>query len=148
MKKFFNEFKEFITKGNVIDMAVAVIVGGAFGKIVTSLVNDIVMPLISLAIGGLNVTDWKYVFKEAVLDAAGNVIEAETALCYGNFLQLVLEFLIISFCIFAVLKLVLSLKTCLIKKEEEVEEEPAPAETTEDILKDIREMLKKSENRE
>ncbi len=142
MKKFIKEFKEFITKGNVMDMAVAVIIGGAFGKIVTSLVNDIVMPLISLAIGGLNVTDWKWVISPAVVEK-GVEVQAETALRYGNFLQLVLEFLIISFCIFVALKILLALKTRLVKKEEEVVEEGPAPETTEDILKDIRELLKK-----
>lgn len=141
MKKFLAEFKEFITKGNVVDMAVAVIIGGAFGKIVTSLVNDIVMPLIAWLMGGLNVTDWKYVIKPAVMEN-GVEVEAETAILYGNFIQMILEFLIIAFCIFMMLKVILALKTKFQKKEEEIEEEAAPAETTDDILKDIRELLK------
>ena len=141
MKKFFAEFKEFITKGNVVDMAVAVIIGGAFGKIVTSLVNDIVMPFIAWIVGGLNVTDWKYVIKPAVLEN-GVEVEAETAILYGNFIQMVLEFLIIAFCIFIMLKAILAFKSKFEKKQEEVKEEAAPAETTEDILKDIRDMLK------
>ena len=142
MKKFLEEFKAFIAKGNVMDMAVAVVVGSAFSKIVTSLVNDVIMPLISLAVGGLNVSDWKWVIQPAVYDAAGEIATAETALCYGNFLQAILDFLIISFCIFLVLKAVLKLKT----KFEKTKEEPAPEEpkeTSEDILRDIRELLKK-----
>lgn len=147
MKKFIQEFKEFISKGNVVDMAVGVIIGGAFGKIVTSLVNDVIMPLVSLATGGLSVADWKYVFKPAVLDeATGAVITAESALKYGNFIQTVLDFLIIAICIFIMLKIVLAAKSAFVKKEEAAAEEAAeeaPAETTEQILSDIRELLKK-----
>ena len=143
MKKFFSEFKAFIAKGNVVDMAVAVIIGGAFGKIVTSLVNDIIMPLIGLLVGGLNVSDWKYVLKEAVVAADGTIIEAENALNYGNFIQLVIDFLIVAFCIFVALKVILAMQTKLIKKKEE---EPAPveepAETELDVLKEIRDSLK------
>jgi len=146
MKKFFAEFKEFITKGNVVDMAVAVIIGGAFGKIVTSLVNDIVMPLIAWLMGGLNVTDWKYVIKPAVIEN-GVEVEAETAILYGNFIQMILEFLIIALCIFLMLKAILAFKSKFQKKQEEIEEAAAPAETTDDILKDIRELLK-SQNTE
>lgn len=140
MKKFTEEFKKFISKGNVVDMAVAVIMGGAFGKIVTSLVNDIIMPLISVAIGGLNVNDWKWVIKPAELDAAGKVVTAETALTYGVFLQNVIDFLIISFCIFIMLKLLLSVQGKIHKPKEEPAPE-APKETELDVLKDIRTML-------
>jgi large conductance mechanosensitive channel len=151
VKKFFEEFKAFITKGNVVDMAVAVIIGGAFNKIVTSLVNDVIMPLVSLLVGGMNVTDWKWIIKEAD-EVAGT---AETALNYGNFIQMVLDFLIIAMSIFVMLKVILALQTrarALLerKKEEEAAEEEAaaqaaePAETQEDILKDIRELLRKN----
>ena len=78
MKKFFKEFRDFAIGGNLIDLAVGVIIGGAFNKIVTSLVNDIIMPLISILVGGMNVTDWKWVIKEAVYDAAGNVVKLTT----------------------------------------------------------------------
>ena len=142
MKKFINEFKEFISKGNVVDMAVAVIIGGAFGKIVTSLVNDIIMPLISVVIGGLSVADWKWVIKPAELDAAGIVITEETALTYGIFLQNVIDFLIIAFCIFVMLKVILGVQDKFRKPvEEPVVEEPAK-ETELDVLMDIRAMLK------
>ncbi len=142
MKKFINEFKEFISKGNVVDMAVAVIIGGAFGKIVTSLVNDIIMPLISVIIGGLSVKDWKWVIKAAELDASGAVITEETALTYGVFLQNVIDFLIIAFCIFVMLKVILGVQNKLRKpvEEEAVVEEPAK-ETELDVLMDIRNML-------
>jgi len=104
MKKFFSDFKKFIARGNILDMAVGVVVGGAFSKIVTSLVNDIIMPLVSLAMGGASVVDWKWVIKEATYDANGILLTAETALKYGNFIQLIIDFLIVAFCIFVVLR--------------------------------------------
>ena len=155
MKKFFNEFKAFIAKGNVIDMATAVIIGAAFNKIVTSLVNDIVMPLISLAVGGLNVVDWKWVISPEVVDDAGVVVTAENALRYGVFLQAVIDFLIVAFCIFVALKAVLSfqgtfekMKKKLEKEEEEavveeVVEEVIPEPSNEEkLLTEIRDLLK------
>ncbi len=102
MKKFWNDFKEFISRGNVVDLAVAVVVGGAFGKIVTSLVSNIIMPLISLATGGVSIEDWKWVIKPA--DAVSGT--AETALSYGIFIQSIIDFLIISFFIFLTIKLI------------------------------------------
>lgn len=102
MKKFFKEFKEFISRGNIIDLAVAVVVGGAFGKIVTSLVNYIIMPLISLLAGGVSIEDWKWVIKPAD-EVAGT---AESALQYGIFIQDILYFLIISFFIFLAIRLI------------------------------------------
>lgn len=103
-KVFMQDFKAFISKGNVIDLGVAVVIGAAFNKIVTSLVNDIIMPLISLLVGGLNVSDWKWVIQGAVYDEAGNISTAETALNYGSFLQNVLDFLVVAFSIFVVLR--------------------------------------------
>ena len=146
MKKFFNDFKEFISKGNIVDMAVGVIIGGAFGKIVTSLVNDIIMPLISLATGGISVADWKWVITPAVLNEDGTVKVAESALKYGNFIQTTIDFLIIAFCIFVMLRLIMIAKDKLSKKqEEEIKEEAAadPKPTTEELLTEIRDLLKK-----
>ena len=151
MKKFFNEFKAFIAKGNVIDMATAVIIGAAFNKIITSLVNDVIMPLISLLVGGLDVTDWKWVISPEVLDEAGVVVTAENALRYGVFIQTVIDFLIVAFCIFLALKVVLTFKGTfdkLKKKEEEaaaeVEEAPAEPEISveQQLLTEIRDLLK------
>ena len=106
MKKFWSEFKAFIAKGNVIDLAVAVIIGGAFNKIVSSLVNDIIMPLVSLAVGGADVTDWKWVIREAQVEAeTGKQLVAETALRYGVFIQYIIDFLIIAFTVFLIVKL-------------------------------------------
>ncbi len=116
MGKFSEDFKAFIAKGNVLDMAVGVVVGGAFNKIVTSLVNDIIMPLVGLLMGGLSVADWKWVIREAVLDEAGAVVTAENALKYGNFMQTVIDFLIVAFTIFVVLRVFVKLQK---KKEEE-----------------------------
>lgn len=157
MKKFFSEFKAFIAKGNVIDMATAVIIGAAFNKIVTSLVNDVVMPLISLAVGGLNVVDWKWVITPEVVDATGTVVTAENALRYGVFIQAVIDFLIVAFCIFVALKVILSfqdtfekMKKKLEKEEkeavvEEVAEEVIPEPSNEEkLLAEIRDLLKES----
>ena len=119
-----------------MDMAIGVVIGGAFGKIVTSLVSDIIMPLIGAATGGLNFTDWKWVIREAVMEGE-NAVKPELALTWGNFLQVIFDFIIIAFCIFMVVKGLNSLK----KKEE-----PAPAAPTgptqEELLTEIRDLLK------
>ncbi len=148
MKKFWEEFKTFIAKGNVVDMAVAVIIGGAFNKIVTSLVNNVIMPLISLATGGLNVTDWKWVITPA--DEVAGI--AESALEYGVFIQNIIDFLIVALSVFVMLKVILALqngtKSLIKKKEEEAVEEVVeevveePTETTDDLLREIRDLLK------
>ena len=149
MKKFFADFKAFITKGNIIDMAVGVIIGGAFGKIVTSLVNDIITPLISILTGKVSLTELKWVINEAVLDEAGAVVTPELALTYGNFLQNIIDFLIIAISIFVVLRIMVTAQKkleSLKKKEEEEKKEEAPEEPKEtelSVLCEIREMLKK-----
>ena len=147
MKKFIEDFKAFALKGNIMDMAIGVIIGGAFGKIVTSLVNDIIMPLISLITGNVNFTELKYVFKAAILDEAGAVVTPEAALYYGNFIQTVVDFLIIALSIFLVLKLLLKAKEAaetLKKKEEEAEEaeEEAKIDQNIELLTEIRDLLK------
>lgn len=111
MGTFWSDFKKFISKGNVIDLSIGVVIGGAFGKITSSLVADIIMPLVGLAVGGLDVSQWKIVLKEAVLAADGVTVEAaEVAVRYGNFLQMILDFLIIAFSIFCVLRVVMHSK--------------------------------------
>lgn len=155
MKKFFEEFKAFISKGNVVDMAVAVIIGNAFKAIITALVDNVIMPLISLAVGGLNFTEWKWVLTPAVVemvDGVETVVTPEVAVTYGVLLQAVIDFLIVAFCIFVALKILLALQTktkeLLLKKVEEeqaAEEAAAPSKTEMDVLKDIRELLKKQE---
>lgn len=138
------EFKEFALKGNVMDMAVGVIIGGAFGKIVTSLVNDIIMPPIGMVVGK-GFADMKYVLKEGVpaqLDAAGTeiapAVEAVT-LNYGNFIQITIDFLIIAFVIFMAIKMMNSLR----KAEEPAPEAPAEEPADIALLKEIRDELKK-----
>lgn len=105
MKKFFAEFKAFIKKGNVLDLAVALVIGTAFNKIVSSLVNDIIMPLVSLMVGGKDVTDWKWVIQKAVYDSEGKLLTAETALKYGVFIQAIIDFLIIALTVFIIVKI-------------------------------------------
>lgn len=137
MKKFFHEFKEFAMRGNVVDMAVGVIVGGAFGKIVTSLVNDIIMPPIGFLLGGVNFKDLSIKLGEK-LSEDGKTMEAVT-LNYGNFIQQTVDFLIIAFCVFLLVKAVMKIT----KKNEE---EPAPAKpeptAEEKLLTEIRDLLK------
>ena len=143
MKKFFEEFKTFAMRGNVIDMAVGVVIGGAFGKITTSIVNDIIMPLISMITGGIDFTAWKWVLKEAVkeLDPATNeMVEVlpEVAVHFGNTIAIILDFLIIAFAIFCVIKLLNKLQK---KKEEAPAAPPAPSKE-EVLLTEIRDLLK------
>ena len=98
------EFKEFVARGSVVDLAVGVVIGAAFGKIVTALVDGIVMPSISMATGGVSVSDWKHVITPVQLDATGKQVAAEVAIKYGLFFQTIIDFLIIAFVIFLVIK--------------------------------------------
>ncbi len=125
------DFKEFAFKGNVLDMAIGVIIGAAFGKIVTSLVNDLIMPIISILTGGINFTDLKLV----ITPAHGDV--AENAVAYGSFIQNVVDFLIIAFCIFIFVRLIEKFK----KKEEVKVEAPKKADDVV-LLEEIRDLLK------
>ena len=141
-----SDFKKFILKGNIIDMAVGVIIGGAFSKIVTSLVNDILMPLLGAAMGGASFSSLKIVLNPAVLDEAGEVVTPEAAVLYGSFIQNIVDFLIIGVCMYAMIKTVAAI-TEKLKKEEEA---PAPEEpkgpTTEELLAEIRDLLKEQKN--
>lgn len=131
------EFKKFAIKGNVVDLAVAVIIGGAFGKIVTSFVNDVVMPPIGLLLGGVDFTDLKWVLRDAYLDPEGIELSAVTV-DYGTFIQNVVNFLIIAFTIFMAIQAINSLK----RKEEAAHSAP-PAPTKEEVLlAEIRDILK------
>ena len=103
MKKFFEEFKAFAMRGNVLDMAVGVVIGGAFGKITTSLVGDIIMPLISMLTGGVDFSAWKWVLKEAVMEGA-KVVTPEVAVNYGSLIAVILDFIIIAFVVFCMVK--------------------------------------------
>ena len=141
MKKFFAEFKEFAMKGNVVDMAIGVVIGGAFGKITTSLVNDVIMPLISRVTGGVDFSAWKWVLKAAEVDETGAETVAEIAVNYGSFIAVVLDFLIIALVLFMVVKAINKLRT-IGKKPEEPAEEEEPAPTSEELLTEIRDLLK------
>lgn len=134
------EFKEFAVKGNVVDMAVGIIIGGAFGKIVSSLVNDVIMPPIGKLIGGVNFTDLKIVLSDAVM-ANGEVVTPEVAILYGSFIQTVIDFLIIAFVIFMAIKAINKLK------REKPAEPEAPAAPPADVqlLTEIRDLLKKQQ---
>ena len=144
MKKFFEEFKSFAMRGNVIDMAVGVVIGGAFGKITTSIVNDIIMPLISMLTGGIDFSQWKWVLKEAVLDAEGAVTSAEVAVNFGSTIAVILDFIIIAFAVFCMVKALNNLHR---KKEEAPAAPPAPPEPSaeEKLLAEIRDLLKGKE---
>ena len=140
-KGFFGEFKEFIARGNVMDMAVGVIIGGAFGKISTSLVNDVIMPGISMLTGGVDFSGWKLVLKEAVIEN-GEEIAAAVSINYGNFLATILDFLIIAFAVFCLIKGINTLH----RKKQEPAPEPAPEpepSAEEKLLTEIRDLLKK-----
>ncbi|MBQ8541562.1 MAG: large-conductance mechanosensitive channel protein MscL [Clostridia bacterium] len=143
---FLKDFKAFALKGNVIDMAVGVVIGGAFGKIVTSIVNDVIMPLVSVMTGGVNFTDWKWVLSPEVVDeVTQEVAKAEVALTYGNLIQNVVDFLLIALSIFVVIRVATKAGEKLRKKEEEapaVEEPKGP--TQEELLTEIRDLLKAS----
>ena len=142
---FISEFKQFIARGNVLDMAVGVIIGGAFGKISTSLVNDVIMPGISMLTGGVDFSSWKIVLKEAVAGADGAIDPAtEVAIRYGTFLATILDFLIIAFAVFCLIKFINGLHR---KKAEEPapepEPEPVPEPSAEEkLLTEIRDLLK------
>ncbi|MBP3349321.1 MAG: large-conductance mechanosensitive channel protein MscL [Bacteroidaceae bacterium] len=143
---FLKDFKAFAMRGNVIDMAVGVIIGGAFGKIVTSVVNDIIMPPIGLLVGGVNFTDLKLVMKPAELNEAGEEIVAAVTLNYGNFLQQTFDFLIIAFSIFLFISLIKKVSDRMKTEEPAPEPAPAPApepSNEEKLLAEIRDLLKK-----
>lgn len=130
------EFKEFAMKGNVLDLAVGVIIGGAFGKIVTSLVNDIIMPLVGILLGGVNFRDLKYV----ISPASGDI--PESALMYGAFIQSIVDFLIVAFSIFLFVKLINSMKRKQDTADTVEEEEEVKAPTELEVLEEIRDLLK------
>ena len=141
MKKFFEEFKAFAMRGNVIDLAVGVVIGGAFGKITTSIVNDIIMPAISMLTGGVNFEEWKWVLKAAVANAEGVIDPAtEIAIRYGNTIAIIIDFIIIAFAVFCMVKAINSLH----RKKEEPAPEPAPEpepSAEEKLLTEIRDLL-------
>ena len=136
-----NELKEFLLRGNVVDLAVGIVVGGAFGKIVTSFVNDILMPPIATLLGDSKFTEMKLVLQSAVMEGE-EVIKPAITFNYGNFIQVVIDFLIIGVSIFFVIKAMNSMKR---KKEDEPAPAAPPAPTKEEtLLTEIRDLLKKN----
>ena len=138
---FFAEFKQFIARGNVMDMAVGVIIGGAFGKISTSLVNDIIMPAVSMLVGGIDFSNWKLVLKQAVLDADGiTELAPAVSINYGTFMATILDFIIIAFAVFCMIRAINKLH----RKKEVPAAPPAPPEPSaeEKLLTEIRDLLK------
>ena len=136
--KIIDEFKEFISKGNVVDMAVGVVVGGAFKSIVDSLVKDIIMPCISAITGKVNIADLAAVIIAPAEDGTGGLV-----IPYGNFIQQIINFFIIAFVIFMMVKFInVTKRTIEKKKEEEAVEEAPAAPTTEELLSEIRDLLK------
>ena len=139
MKKFLDEFKQFALRGNVIDMAIGVVIGSAFSKITSSLVNDLIMPFFAMMCGNVNFTELKVILKET-LDAEGNIV-SQVTLNYGQFIQNIVDFVLIALCLFMVVKFMNSMK----KKEEEAAPAPAPAPVKSDetvLLEEIRDLLK------
>ncbi len=142
---FIQDFKAFAMKGNVVDMAVGVIIGGAFGKIVSSVVADVIMPPIGLLVGGVNFTDLKWVMKPEVKDAAGEIVSEAVTLNYGNFLQVTFDFLIIAFSVFLFVKLLTKLTAKKKAEEAAVAPPPPPAPSKEEVLlTEIRDLLRES----
>ena len=145
MKKFMEEFNAFAMRGNVVDMAVGVVIGGAFGKISTSIVNDIIMPMVSMITGGIDFNQWKIVLKEAVANSEGVIDPAtEVAINFGSTIAVIVDFIIVAFAVFCMVKFLNNLH----KKKEE---EPAPAPTEpeptaeEKLLTEIRDLLKEKQ---
>ena len=145
MKKIINEFKAFIMRGNVLDMAIGVVIAGAFGKITTSLVNDLLLPLVSWICGSRDMTALNMIVRPAEYNEAGEVVKEAITLGFGSFVGTVIDFLLIAVVIFAIVKAANKVHDLTHKKEEKAEaapEEP-PKPTTEELLSEILEELKK-----
>ena len=148
MKKMFEEFKTFIMRGNVLDMAVGVIVAGAFGKITTSLVNDLFMPFISWIFGARDMTALNVIVRPEIVNEAGEVVQTAITLGFGTFVATIIDFILIAFVVFMVVKLMNAAKAKMEKPAEEAPaEEPAPpAPSAEEVLlTEIRDLLKNKE---
>ena len=137
MKKFLSEFKEFALRGNVLDMAIGVVIGGAFGKITTSLVNDVIMPLVGMLIGGIDLSQLDIVLKPAVMNG-DEVVTAAVTLGIGTFLTTIIDFILVALVIFIIIKAINRFHK---KKEEAAPEEPK-GPTSEELLTEIRDLLK------
>ena len=147
MKNLIAEFKEFIMRGNVVDMAVGVIIATAFGKITTSLINDVIMPFIGWVTGSRDMTALNILVRPEVLDETGNVVQAAITIGFGTFIATVVDFLLIALVVFFIMKASNKAKAVAEELKKKEEEEPAPEEpagpTTEQLLADILAELKK-----
>ena len=150
-KSIFTEFKEFISKGNVIDMAVGVIIGGAFTKIVNSVVSDLITPALGLLTGNIDFADLKVVLSEAVMEG-DTVVKEELAIRYGVFLDALINFLLIAICVFIMVKVINTIRTKAeqLKKKEEEAAPPAPPAPDPQVvlLEEIRDLLKNEKGAE
>ena len=135
--KFLKEFKEFAIKGNMFDMAIGIIIGAAFSKIVSSLVHDMIMPSLGFMIGKVNLQNLKIVFQREVTDDSGNIVQELVAINYGNFIQVVFDFSVIAFTIFIVIKVFNTLR----KKAEDEKETSVPTPKNIELLAEIRDIL-------
>ena len=145
MKKFFNEFKTFIARGNVMDMAIGVIIASAFGKITTSLVNDVFMPFISWIFGSRDMTALNLVVRPEVLNEAGEVTQAAITIGFGTFVATIIDFILVALVVFAIVKAMNTAKAIAEKKKAEEEAAPPapPAPSAEEVLlTEIRDLLK------
>ena len=138
MKKFLSEFKEFALRGNVLDMAIGVVIGGAFGKITTSLVNDVIMPLVGMLIGGIDLSQLDIVLKPAVMNG-DEVVTAAVTLGIGTFLTTIIDFILVALVIFLMIKAINRFHK---KKEEAPGPEEPKGPTSEELLTEIRDLLK------
>ncbi|MGC9374394.1 MAG: large-conductance mechanosensitive channel protein MscL [Bacteroidales bacterium] len=136
--KIYQEFKEFAVRGNMIDMAVGIIIGTAFGRIITSLVEDVIMPPFGFLLGKFNFATLTFVLKEAEYDAAGKLINPAINVNYGNFIQVLLNFLIIAFAIFFIVKVINIIR----RKAEDTENKTVPTPKDIELLSEIRDLLK------
>ena len=138
--KIIKEFKEFAVKGNMIDLAIGIIIGAAFGKIIASLVSDIIMPPIGLLLGGMNYTDIHITMKDAIVDpATGKILKQAVDLKLGNFIQALLDFTIIAFSVFMIVKGLARMK----QQKEALPPPPAPPTKDQELLTEIRDLLRK-----
>ena len=142
-RKFLKEFRDFAVKGNVIDLAVAVVIGAAFGKIVSSLVADIIMPVAGVIFGGENFSSWKWTLKDAVINSKEVVVKQAVTINIGSFIQNIFDFIIIALAIFLMVKILNRLKKNIIKDEEAGKSVPAPLTKDQELLVEIRDALKK-----
>ena len=141
MKKFFAEFKTFAMRGNVMDMAIGVVIGAAFGKITTSIVNDIIMPLIGIITGGIDLSQWNIVLNPAAVAGGAD----EVTLGIGSLLSVILDFIIVAFAMFLLVKGMNKLASLKKKEEEAPKPEEDPKPTSEELLTEIRDLLKQQQ---